>query len=324
MVITISLYAIKVIDEVLQAGGKIKSFLSYCGGLPAPECSDNPLGYKFSWSARGMLLALGNTARYLEDGKTKEIPGKELMASAKSYSTGFTGFAFVAYPNRDSTPFAKKYAIPEAHTIIRGTLRYAGNPEFVRALVDMGFLSQDKHDFLASSESPLTWKKATAKILNSSSSSEQDLTWAINSKTQFKDTDEKNRILAGLRWIGLFSSEPIIPRNTPVDTLCATLEKKMAYEKDERDLVFLQHRFEIEHKDGKHETRTSTLCEYGDPKGYSAMARLVGVPCGVAVMQVLDGKLPKGLLAPYTPEICDPLREELKGWGIEMVEKTVA
>lgn len=25
-------------------------------GLPAPECSDNPLGYKFSWSPRGALL----------------------------------------------------------------------------------------------------------------------------------------------------------------------------------------------------------------------------------------------------------------------------
>jgi len=271
-----------------------------------------------------MLLALGNTAKFLEGGKTREIPGKELMASAKDYSTGFTGFAFVAYPNRDSTPFAKKYAIPEAHTIIRGTLRFAGFPEFIHTLVDMGFLSQDNQDALKPSDSPPEWKDATAKILNSSSSSEHDLTWAISSKTQFKDNDEKQRIMAGLRWIGLFSDDPITPRSTPLDTLCATLEKKMAYEKDERDLVFLQHRFEIEHKDGKKETVTSTLCEYGDPKGYSAMAKLVGVPCGVAVLQLLEGKLPKGLLAPYTPEVCDPLREELKGWGIEMVEKTVA
>ena len=38
---------------------QIKEFHSFCGGLPAPECSDNPLGYKFSWSARGALrLAL--------------------------------------------------------------------------------------------------------------------------------------------------------------------------------------------------------------------------------------------------------------------------
>lgn len=40
------LYALKTINEVHQKGGKIVSFLSYCGGLPAPECSNNPLGYK--------------------------------------------------------------------------------------------------------------------------------------------------------------------------------------------------------------------------------------------------------------------------------------
>ena len=37
-------------------GGKVESFISYCGGLPAPEASDNPLGYKFSWSPRGALM----------------------------------------------------------------------------------------------------------------------------------------------------------------------------------------------------------------------------------------------------------------------------
>lgn len=63
------LYAVKMIDEVHAAGGKVLSFLSYCGGLPAPEDSDNPLGYKFSWSSRGVLLALRNSAKYWKDGK---------------------------------------------------------------------------------------------------------------------------------------------------------------------------------------------------------------------------------------------------------------
>ncbi len=35
---------------------KVESFVSYCGGLPAPEASGNPLGYKFSWSPRGALM----------------------------------------------------------------------------------------------------------------------------------------------------------------------------------------------------------------------------------------------------------------------------
>lgn len=271
-----------------------------------------------------MLLALGNTARFYQDGKVKEVPGPELMSVAKPYKTEYRGFAFVAYPNRDSTPFREKYQIPEASTIVRGTLRYAGFPELIRCIVDIGFLSQDSQDFLKPSSNPLAWKEATAKILGATSSSGEDLKAAISSKHEFATTDEKYQILDGLRWIGLFSDHPIIPRSTPLDTLCATLEKKMAYEEGERDLVFLQHRFEIERKGGEKETWTSTLVEYGDPKGYSAMARLVGISGGVGVMQVLAGKLGKGLVAPYSAEICDPLREELKEkHGIYLEEKRV-
>lgn len=31
------LYAVDLIDRVHKAGGKIRSFKSFCGGLPAPE-----------------------------------------------------------------------------------------------------------------------------------------------------------------------------------------------------------------------------------------------------------------------------------------------
>ncbi|KAI9700433.1 MAG: Saccharopine dehydrogenase [NADP(+), L-glutamate-forming] [Candelina mexicana] len=318
------LYAIKVIDEVHKSGGKITSFLSYCGGLPAPEASDNPLGYKFSWSSRGVLLALRNAAKYYKDGKIEEIPGPELMATAVPYFI-YPGFAFVAYPNRDSTPYKERYRIPEAQTIIRGTLRYQGFPEFVKVLVDMGYLNETELDFLRPSDEPLSWREATQKVLKSSSSKESDLIWAISSATNFKDNTEKDRIINGLRWIGLFSEDKITPRGNPLDTLCATLEQKMQYESGERDMVMLQHKFGIEHKDGKKETRTSTLVDYGDPRGYSAMAKLVGVPCGVAVKLVLDSTISdKGILAPMTPKINDPLIKELKKFGIECTEKTLA
>ena len=65
----------------------------------------------------------------------------------------------------------------------------------------------------------------------------------------------------------------------------------MAYEAGDRDMVMLRHTFIVENKDGSTETRTSTLCDYGDPKGASAMARLVGIPCGVACKMVLDGTI---------------------------------
>lgn len=61
--------AVRVIDDVHNKGGKIRSFVSWCGGLPAPEFSGNPLGYKFSWSPRGVLSSASRDARYLQEGK---------------------------------------------------------------------------------------------------------------------------------------------------------------------------------------------------------------------------------------------------------------
>ncbi|KAK5954798.1 saccharopine dehydrogenase (NADP+, L-glutamate-forming) [Knufia fluminis] len=315
------LWAVKTIEEVHKAGGKIVSFKSFCGGLPAPEASDNPLGYKFSWSSRGVLLALRNTAKFLQDGKEVTYSGPELMESAKPYFI-YPGFAFVAYGNRDSTPFRERYNIPEAQTLIRGTMRYQGFPEFIRALLDIGFLSEDKHDFL---NSPIPWSEATSKIIGASGKSEQDLQWAISSKTKFANNEDKDRIISGLKWIGIFSDKQITPRGTPLDTLCATLEEKCQYGPGERDMVMLQHKFGIEWADGKTETRTSTLCDYGDPKGYSSMAKLVGVPCAVACLMVMDGRIKKpGIQAPVTWDLAEPLLVELKEkYGIELTEKTV-
>jgi saccharopine dehydrogenase (NADP+, L-glutamate forming) len=157
------------------------------------------------------LLALRNAAKYYQGGKVVDIAGKDLMGTAKPYFI-YPGYAFVAYPNRDSTPYKERYNIPEAQTIIRGTLRYQGFPEFVRVLVDMGFLSDEPQDFL---KEPISWKEATQKILTATSSTEQDLKWAISSKAKFKDTEEKERIINGLRWVGIFSDEKIIPRGNP-------------------------------------------------------------------------------------------------------------
>jgi saccharopine dehydrogenase (NADP+, L-glutamate forming) len=69
---------------------------------------------------------------------------------------------------------------------------------------------------------------------------------------------------------------------------------------------------------------TSTLLDYGDPKGYTSMAKLVGIPCGVAAQQVLDGIISTpGILAPTNTEINGPLIETLKKEGIECKEEVL-
>lgn len=315
------LYAVKTIEEVHKAGGKIVSFLSYCGGLPAPENSDNPLGYKFSWSSRGVLLALRNQAKYWLDGKVIDISSEDLMASAKPYFI-YPGYALVCYPNRDSTTYKELYNIPEAQTVIRGTLRFQGFPEFIKVFVDLGFLKDEPMEIFSK---PGPWNKALAELVGAKSSSEQDIIDKINQLTKFKSPEDQERILAGFRWLGLFSENQITPRGNPLDTLCATLEELMQYEKGERDLVILQHKFGIEWANGTKETRTSTLVDYGDPNGYSSMAKLVGVPCAVATKQILNGELSKkGLLAPMSSDINDSIMKELKDkYDIYLVEKTI-
>jgi spermidine synthase len=52
------------------------------------------------------------------------------------------------------------------------------------------------------------------------------------------------------------------------------------------------------------------------------MARLVGVPCGIAVQLVLDGKInTPGVLAPYDRALVDLLIAEVEKEGITCQEK---
>lgn len=74
------------------------------------------------------------------------------------------------------------------------------------------------------------------------------------------------------------------------------------------------------------DTFTSTLELLGDPKGYSGMSKPVGVTCGIATHLLLDGHPAlntPGIVAPYEKAICDPIRENLEGEGIKVVEGTL-
>ena len=90
------------------------------------------------------------------------------MGSAQPYYIS-PAFAFVAYPNRDSTPFAEYYNIDEAETIVRGTLRYQGFPQFVEALVKMGFLDQGEKAWL---KEGMTWAEITQRTVGAQDAKE--------------------------------------------------------------------------------------------------------------------------------------------------------
>jgi spermidine synthase / saccharopine dehydrogenase (NADP+, L-glutamate-forming) len=93
------------------------------------------------------------------------------MATAKPYFIS-PAYAFVAYPNRDSVPFKEFYNIPEAETCVRGTLRYQGFPEFIKALVDLGWLDAAEKSWL---NGDLAWAEVMQKVTGASSSAERSV-----------------------------------------------------------------------------------------------------------------------------------------------------
>jgi saccharopine dehydrogenase (NADP+, L-glutamate forming) len=80
------------------------------------------------------------------------------------------GYNFIAYPNRDSVQFREFYNIPEAHTVIRGSLRYDGNPAFVKALIELGWIDTTQKNWLTDG---MTWAEIWQKLIESESTNER-------------------------------------------------------------------------------------------------------------------------------------------------------
>uniref|UniRef100_A0A452RMD8 Aminoadipate-semialdehyde synthase n=1 Tax=Ursus americanus TaxID=9643 RepID=A0A452RMD8_URSAM len=149
--------AMETIDKAKEVGATIESYISYCGGLPAPEHSDNPLRYKFSWSPVGVLMNIMQPATYLLSGKVVDVAGGVSFLDAVTPMDYFPGLNLEGYPNRDSTKYAEIYGIPSAHTLLRGTLRYKGYAKALNGFVKLGLINRDAFPALRPEANPLTW-----------------------------------------------------------------------------------------------------------------------------------------------------------------------
>lgn len=68
------------------------------------------MGYKFSWSPLGALVALKNSARFLKDGEITEIPAEKLLYTAHDVDINMA-LKLEGYKNRDSIGYIEKYGI---------------------------------------------------------------------------------------------------------------------------------------------------------------------------------------------------------------------
>jgi saccharopine dehydrogenase-like NADP-dependent oxidoreductase len=303
--------AMKIIDHVHNNDGKIVSFTSFTGGLPAPDANNNPYGYKLSWSPRGVLLAGRNDAQFLRDGKEVRIPGSELFDNCELMEVPGMG-TFEGYPNRDSLSYIDIYSIPETKTMLRGTFRNVGWCGTLDKIADLGLLDIEERSLEG-----MTYATLMRELTLTSDS---DVKIAV-AKTCNIDLDDQ--IINRLEWLGLFEEKQIASgTNTILDAVCNLFEEKLQYAPGERDMIVMHHEFIAEYPDKK-ERITSTLIDYGIPNGDSSMSRTVALPVAIASKMILDGKIIlTGVHRPIIPEIYEPILDELETLDIKMDENT--
>jgi len=305
--------AMRIIHEVEKKNGRVISFKSTTGALPSHEANNNPFGYKFSWSPRGVLLASRNAAKWLENGKEVSIPGEQLFENYSIQNVKGTG-AFENYPNRNSVPYKEIYGLKHAQTVYRGTFRMTGWCETIRAIVALGWLSEEPlKGFTGKTYGDLTRHLIGVKPTD-------DLPLMIAKHLGLKPYAA---IIKRLQWLGLFGDEPLpVDKNNPLDYLNVLTLQKMSLGPHERDMVVMHHEFIAEYKTKK-EYITSTLVDYGIPDGDTSVARTVALPAAIAVKMVLNKQITlTGVHIPVIPEIYTPILDELEGLGITFKEKT--
>jgi saccharopine dehydrogenase-like NADP-dependent oxidoreductase len=301
----------KIIDHVHDSGGTIDEFYSLCGALPAPESADNPFKYKFSWSPVGVLMASNNSAKYKKDGLIVNVSSENLFKDIRRINFGSLGI-FEVYPNRDSLPYIDLYGIPEASSVMRGTIRYPGWCDILDMMKALELLSKD--DIKLSNKTYADLMAASVGIQDSSD---------IRSKLQNKlNITADSGFLKAMEWLGLFEQKPVNKsKASPFDIVGELMMQKMMLAPEDRDMVLMLHAFRVTTKDGSSEVIRSKMVDYGTLKTDTAVARTVALPAAIGVRMILENKINlKGVQIPTVAEIYNPVLQELEKLNIRMEE----
>jgi saccharopine dehydrogenase-like NADP-dependent oxidoreductase len=301
--------AMKIIDDVHSRGGKVTSFSSVCGGLPAPEAANNPMLYKFSWSPMGVMRASQNDATFRRDGHIVQVDGADLLASSEPFYA-WKSLNLECLPNRDSLVYGEKYGIEGASTIFRGTLRYRGFSSLLHVFKNMGIL--DDVETGAS-----TWHD-TLENLRSKRGFHDLRTFVLSCAGN--DKDLASRVYNCMLWLGL-KIAPVSDQSSVVKSFCDLLEQHLQFEEGERDMVLMHHDIKAIFDDGSDENHSCSLQIFGDDN-MTAMSKTVGYTAAIGTKLILDGDISKkGLLLPTNKDVYIPSLGLLKKEGVVFEEQ---
>jgi saccharopine dehydrogenase (NADP+, L-glutamate forming) len=259
-------------------------------------------------------------AQYMENGQIKIVPPP--MVFGHTWPVDVDGIGRLeAYANRDSLSYLDVYGLRDVHTMIRGTLRWPGWSETWAQIVRLG-LSNERMRIPNLAER--TYREVTEMFLplgDNARDTEQRL-------ARHLQINRTGKIMDDLRWLGLFSDEKTgCAGDTAAAMLIDLLRKKMPLEPDMTDVVVLVHHIEADYpdRDRPAERIRSTMVERGEPGGFTAMARTVGLPAAIAAKLLMLDELPlTGALIPTHPSVFEPVLRELGELGIRFRESVSA
>lgn len=133
---------------------------------------------------------------------------------------------------------------------------------------------------------------------------------------------EANLSMKQLFFLGMDDQTHInMGERTAAEILQFILERKLALQPGDKDMIVMLHEIEYELDNEKHLIKSSLIVE-GDDHIHTAMAKTVGLPLGIAAKLILEDKIKlTGLHIPITSNIYEPVLKELAEQGIEFTEK---
>ena len=302
--------ASRTIRAIHAQNGRILSFKSWCGALPAPKYNNNPIGYKLSWAPTSLIRASRREAKIIRNGRTIVWPDGETYNHASLIDIQGMGW-FEEYANADSTPYVQYYGIPEAKDVYRGTIRNIGWCEMICKMQNLGLIDEGEHDF-----SGRTYADVTRELIGAEK--ETNLKDAL---CAFLDLEPYSAVILKLEWLGLFE-ERLVPinRGTMFQFVECLYNEKLVFAEEEQDVSIMEHRYLIEYSDRK-VLKRSTLVDYGIPGSDFSVARLTGLPPAMGAKLILDKKIKQsGILTPTMPEVYEPELTALEKMGITFKE----
>ena len=309
--------AMKMIRNVKEQGGEIRSFISHCGGLIAPESDNNPWHYKITWNPRNIVLAGKDGAEYLEEGEIKKIPYNAVFRNCQPVNV-INNYPLCWYPNRDSLHYTSLYGLDHISTFIRTTLRH---PAFCRGwnkFVNIGLTDTGDYKQIKDCKTFEEWFD-----VKTSRFTENKKDW--NNYLQVYITDPyRNEFHRQTLFLGIESKEEIpFKYNCSADILQHLLEKKLAIADGDIDMIVMMHELEYTVM-GKRSTVNSSLIVKGEDNLKTAMAKTVGLPLGIATKLILQEKIKlSGIHIPVSAEIYEPVLAELEEHGIMFKEMII-